>query len=514
MKLISYYADDAPLAAVLKSEVGKLDEEDLAEIRRPYVAGGKTFRECVLAYEREGKSPLKEKLKAFREYFEKIRLLSELKSACEILRTVMKDTGLDLEIAAMPLGRLRLERVEAFLSKSVAGGKALSVNEFLKRIEQDSKEMTFAPKGGAETVKVMTIHASKGLEFPIVILCGLSRAFSRQDRVGEVLIGRDFGIALKSYDEQTKTCYETVARDYLKEKIKIDGIKEEARIFYVALTRAKCRLHLVCDGKIKSEPSAYDCVSAKSYADFLCEKDMKTLRYDRNELAAIEKRDAEKVFVGEGRKALADKILSEIAYKYPYPADAKLKVKSAVTKIAEDSAGKPLPPLSDEDLSQKYGANAEKGTAYHKFMQYCDFSADAQSEIERLTESGILSADEAELLSADALKKVLALDLFKTLGGYKIYREQPFTAFFTPSEIGAVGESGKTLVQGVIDLLAINGNEAIIIDYKTSRRSAKRLAEDYAVQLDLYAKAVERVLKLKVKAKIIINLLSGEISNA
>ena len=515
LKLISYYADDAPLAAALKSEIGKLDDEDLAEIRRPYVGGNKTFAECVALYEKDGNSPLKEKLTAFREYFEKIRLLAEFKGADEILTQILKDTGLDLEIAAMPLGEVRLQRVESFIAESVVGGKALSVNEFLKRIETDSKDMNFAPKGGADTVKVMTIHASKGLEYPIVIIAGISRAFSRQDRVGEILSDRSFGLALKAYDEEKKTCYETVARDFLKEKNKTDGIKEEARVFYVAMTRAKCKLHLVCDGKIKDEPSVYDFVSANSYADFLCTRDMKTVRHDRAALCATEKQEASKVFVGEGRQPLADKILAAISFNYPFAGDTALKIKSAVTKIAEDSAGAPAPALADEEPAySKFGSSAEKGTTYHKFMQYCDFDRDAKSELARLVKENVLSAEEEKLLNASALETVLSLDVIKRLNGYTLYREQPFMAFFAPNEIGENGENGKTLVQGVIDLLAVKGDEAIIIDYKASRRSAAQLVNDYAVQLDLYAKAVERTLGLKVKDKIIINLLSGETATA
>ncbi|MBO4323592.1 MAG: UvrD-helicase domain-containing protein, partial [Clostridia bacterium] len=285
MKLISFYADDAPLAATLTSAVGKLDEEDLAEIRRPYSRRDKSFADCVSLYEKEGENAaLREKLKNFREYFEKIRLLSEFTGAGEILARVMKDTGLDLEINGMPLGEMRIGRVEKFLSESVVGGKPLSVNEFLKRIEYSPKDLTLSPKGGENTVKVMSIHASKGLEFPVVIVAGLKKNFSSESRKGEILFDRGLGFALKSYDEENKTCSETLIRQYFKEKIKLDAIKEEARIFYVATTRAKCRLHLIADCDIQEEFSHFSLLSAGKFADFICKRDMPVVYHDREEL--------------------------------------------------------------------------------------------------------------------------------------------------------------------------------------------------------------------------------------
>ena len=510
LKLIAFYADDAPLCASLKSAIGNFGEEELAEIRRPYPREI-SFLECSLKYETEGENPsIRRKLKNFREYFEKIRLISEFTGAGEILSRIMKDTGLDIEIASMPLGSFRIERVEKFIKESFVSGKALTVNEFLQRIEVAGSDMTISPKGGEDTVKVMSIHASKGLEFPVVIVAGLKRNFSIKDRIGEVLSDRKFGIALKSYDEESKTSSETLVRQYFKEKLRLDAIKEEARIFYVALTRAKCRLHLICEAKVKDEFSPFDLFTVGKFSDFLTKGDMPIVVHDRNELSSMEKQAKKNVLIGKGSLSLEEKTFSALSYIYPYEKDEGVSVKSAVTKISESV--KPVPPVIPVEKEELYFGTSfiDKGTAYHKFMEKCDFNKDAFSEIERLLSEGILTEEQAKYLDGKALNRVLSSEVVKRLKGYELYREQPFTAYFMPSEIGQIGRDGKTLVQGVIDLLAVKEGEAIIIDYKTSGRPIEKLKETYSVQLKLYSIAVERVLKLKVKEKIIINLLNGE----
>ncbi len=188
-----------------------------------------------------------------------------------------------------------------------------------------------------------------------------------------------------------------------------------------------------------------------------------------------------------------------------------MPVKRTVTKIAEES--RPTPTY-DEDkfyLTEK-SSFIEKGNAYHKFMQYCDFSAkNANNELIRLLSQNVLSESEAAMLSIEPLEKVLSLEIFEALKSYELYREQPFIVPIAANEAGAWQSDREILVQGVIDLLAVKGDEAIIIDYKTSSHGKEQLKRDYAAQLNVYALAVEKALKLKVKEKLIINLLSGEV---
>lgn len=144
-------------------------------------------------------------------------------------------------------------------------------------------------------------------------------------------------------------------------------------------------------------------------------------------------------------------------------------------------------------------------------MQYCDFSQkNAHEEIERLSKTKKLSAAQVSLLGEEKIGAILSAKIFKDLKGYKLYREQPFVVPLPASEVSKLKTDGNILVQGVIDLLAVRGDEAIIVDYKTSHKNADALKSTYAEQLALYKKAVEKTLKLKVVRLVLFNIMSAE----
>ena len=515
LKLIVFYADDPPLVALLKSSAGGLDEADLAKIRKPYPRRqGKTFKECADDYEIHGDDEIiKSKLKNFREYFEKIRLLAEFKGAGEILTEILTEKGLDLEISAMPLGSIRMRRVERFISESVQGGKNLSVADFLKRVEDAPETLSISLTANDFAVRAMSIHASKGLEFPIVIIAGIDRRFYFDDSTAEIAISRSKGIALKSYDENEMTYSSSIARAYLKKVENYSCVKEEMRILYVAMTRAQSRLHLVSDKPIGRTVTEFDFINAKSYADFISSRDFKTVVHQKEDLKASERTKVQSALIGQGRRSLTDKILSDLKFVYPHTAATALPVKEAVTKIVMESKTETndlpfTPVLADDSIKP---VSTTEGSIYHLFMENCDFFGDSvEKQIEKMVSNGVLSEIQAATLSREKLQNTLSSPLLADIKDYDIYREQPFIAPFKASEIKEGDCEDKILVQGVIDLLAVKGDEAIVIDYKTSSSGIKTLAARYKTQLDVYAAAVEKALGLKIKGKFILNLLTSE----
>ena len=144
-------------------------------------------------------------------------------------------------------------------------------------------------------------------------------------------------------------------------------------------------------------------------------------------------------------------------------------------------------------------------------MELWDFDEkNVDNELMRQLISGELTEEQAKLLDKNTLEKIVSLPVFGETKGYKTYREQAFEAFFNADEIGYEGTKTEVLVQGVIDLLAVKGDEAIIIDYKASKRDAETLLKKYGTQLSLYKKAVEKSLKLKVKKCMLLNVFTGE----
>ena len=519
LKLIDYFADDPPLVATLKCAIGKLTDEELAKIRA-FSQGKKiSFLACVENYRQNGDSPIiKNKLEDFFRYFDEIRTLSEFWGAGELLGKIMRDTGLDLEIASKNLGKIRLARVERFLSESVANGVELSVGEFLQKIKNAESFTATSEVAGTEAVKVMSMHASKGLEYPIVIIPGLHKKFNALDDTEEILFSRKLGIAVNYYDEESKIKCSTSARTYFKQVSSLERANEEARVFYVAMTRAKSRLHLITTKQVQQKRREEDYVFTVSYTDFLSLTDMPVKLHEQTDEQNGQELESRKIVLSDGEKTLTEIIKNSLLYEYPYLVDTTLPVKSSVTAINgrqnqiskepelfKKRAVKHLDVLKQEELTKV-------GTSYHHFLEVCDFNEkNADNQLIALLNSGKLQKEEVELLDKTVISNILLLDVWQRLAPYKLYKEQPFITEFSARELYGENSDTEILVQGIIDLLAVYGGEAIIIDYKMSSHSADRLKAEYKTQLSIYKKAVEKGLKLKVSNNYILSLKTGEL---
>lgn len=510
LSLIDNFKQDLPLCSALKS-LWRITDEELAEIRvfaNDFCDGEKrrpTFYEAYKCYIENAAGELKENLCKFDGYMRRVRLLADECGAAELIERVMRECALDVRFAASPSGKQKLKRIRRFLAEA-SGAKKLTVREFLERIENSEDNFTLAETGGDDTVKIVTLHSSKGLEYPVVIIAGIERGFNFKDIQSEVLLDRKYGFAPRCYDDETKTYGETIERLFLKEIIKDNLRKEELRLFYVGLTRAKYSLILA---GVNVKPSL-DVRGAERFADFIPETVPVNYHGEDFITGAGGKRGFRKIVIGEPDEILTERIRENFAFRYPFEKETVTPLKTSVTESLKGDGEylSMLPEISETDAE----TSAEKGTAMHKFLEVCDLHAEnAESEAERLLSAGLLGQEEFDLLNIPALQKLLSSGVFSALCGSKLYREQWFLTS-CPAEL-ALGESrgGEVLLQGIIDLLAVNGNEAVIYDYKYSRKNAEALKATYAKQLKLYKYAVEKSLGLNVKAAYIISLAGAEI---
>lgn len=522
LKIIVRFADDAPLFACLKSAIGGVSEAEAAEIKRaayaaitsdtgdkPAATKKPTFADCYRWYLLSGEDEnIRNKLKNFDEYISKIRLLSGFENAGEILSRVLSETGLDLEILSQKNGEIRLSRVERFIAEAGSGENGLSVSKFLTRAESDDGDVSVGSSDGDDSVTVTSMHASKGLEYPIVILAGLGKRFNLDDTKKEILTDRYEGIALKFYDEESKRTKITLPRAAFKERARLNAIKEEMRVFYVAMTRAECKLYLVTSEPVEENDDFTSILFANKFSDFIKTKYFdKKITADDTEIGDGE--DVREVYISKDRPALTDLIRKNLSFIYPYEEDVNLPVKRAVTSLAEDAT------TDDDEMTEIRlpvdKTARERGIAYHAFLQHADsFYEDAGVLLEKIKTGKKLTDEQLALLSEEKLRKILRAPLFKEIRGYKFYKEQPFIAQMAANEISNTNATGDVLVQGIIDLLAVKGDKAIIVDYKYSKKSISHLKETYAYQLALYKKAVEKTLKLKVEKTILFNLNTVE----
>lgn len=521
LKLIDFYADDPPLVSVLKSAIGKVTEEELAQIRAFGLQNIKqvekpSFLECVEAYAKNGDDQtLKNKIVLFKDYFDRIRILSEFLGAGELLAKIMRETGLDLEIAGRNLGKIRMARVERFIAESVSQGKALSTSEFLDKILSSEGFNATSEVAGTNAVKVMSMHSSKGLEYPIVIIPGLDKVFNTQDDIQRILFSRKHGLAVYHYDEQTRERSSTLARTFFKKAAALERANEEARVFYVAMTRAKVRLHLVTTKEVKAVHKENDYLSTVNFTDFLSLKDMPVQSHAQSELSLGEDRTVKTVKLTAGKQSLIDLIYKNLTFTYPYETDVGLPLKSSVTTVNARHREEQAPVLGDARKKPHFESEEDvlaKGTAYHKFLEVCDLSnKNANNQLISLLNDGKLEKEDVKMLDPNLLDKILALPIWDKLDGYKLYREQPFLTNFTARELYGEDSDAPILIQGIIDLIAVCGDKAILVDYKTSAHTAEQLKKDYSMQLNLYKKAIEKCLNLVVENTYILSLITGEL---
>jgi ATP-dependent helicase/nuclease subunit A len=153
-------------------------------------------------------------------------------------------------------------------------------------------------------------------------------------------------------------------------------------------------------------------------------------------------------------------------------------------------------------------SDAEKGIAYHKALELIDFYGDVDTQYKMLTESGALTESDLGYLDLQKIKRILSLDIFSQVKNCKLYKEVKFCHLVNPNEIGYESTDSEILIQGIIDLIAVNGNTATLIDYKLSKiEDDSALVKKYLKQMQLYSLAIEKSLGLKITNVYLVNIL-------
>ncbi|MDD6995199.1 MAG: UvrD-helicase domain-containing protein [Candidatus Borkfalkiaceae bacterium] len=526
---------DVPMCGAMCSPAGNFTAEELAEVRLAY-PDEPFFRGACKAYAAERADGLAEKLRAFFNYFAFLRDLAAVTCADEVLTRLFADTGMEAALLARKTGKDCLKRLHYFSSLSL-DPQPLSVHEFLAKLRLMKGNTLYAQNAGENVVHVMTMHNSKGLEYPVVIVADVCDPFRGKNDRGEFVTDETLGAATKFYDVQKRVQRETLLRELIFEKKSEQERADELNIFYVALTRAKYALHVVF-GKV---PPAMNVPYAGCYAEFIpgCAFEKYLVQTSAEEAGGARKAEE---FCASFDEVTAQKIYDELTRVYPFTGGENLPVKQSATSLLSQAEAAFSSPtiegsffaddlLWDAEREEKEKTGAEKrterrdrkertelrrktGLAYHAFLQYADFSflragesvAAEKAEIERkrLRGAGLISEEYDALLKTETLVKILSNPVFagvtRAENGGRVLREANFLValpvkdvyFSDPARYGTIGEE-TTLFQGAADLLVIEEGRAHIVDYKYSMRDAADLREKYTPQLLLYRKAVAKI---------------------
>ena len=486
--------DDAALVSVLKSRIAGVDDGELLRIRRSDDKAD--FHEAAANYPTTHSDALAKKLTSAFSYMERLFVLSAVEGCGKLLSRVVEETSLAVDILKMPCGKIRMSRLERFIGGFLSGGDDIMLGDFM-----ENKAPVFEKKSalisGDDSVRIMTIHKSKGLEAPIVIVIGTNYEINGNNKCEKVLKNRSLGVAVNYYDLKEKTREKTIIRRFIEEETYLQTTYEEARLMYVALTRAEIKLYVVVEGAL-SDSAYLDPVRLK---DFFNKNDMTYVERARDELVSPTVVTQRQLLLGGADEDLVRAIERRINYSYPYENDAALSLKRTVTDVnSKERELAPAAPVVHGETDEK------RGNAYHRFLELCSLDGSlVESDVSRLVEEGKLSREDADELDDDKLKRVLALGVFDMLKGRDIYREAPFIVNVPASAVGERGD-GEVLLQGIVDLFAVRGDDVIIVDYKYSSKGEQALKATYKKQLDLYALAIERALGKHVSARFIVNV--------
>ena len=491
---------DIPLATALLSPLGGLTCDELAAIRVACKGRGRIpFRECCRLYIKFNRNELAQKLREFRVRIENLRDLAEVLTASEMIDRILEDTYLEAEYS-------KGEKLKN-IRRLAAEGEKISVSALLAKLKS-GYEISSPASAASDSIKIMTMHASKGLEFPVVIISDICATFKGKD-ANELPLDERFGFAPKCFDREQKLTSETVLRKLIKERTAREELKNELNLFYVACTRAMCNLHILAEDA--PEFNAAQVTDATSYSKLF---DLTLFDPEETEVHETEKREEQTTLIAQPDSQLYERINSRFARAYAAADSVNLPVKSSASAILK---------MGEEDavcVKQLFGGEGETGTergiAYHRFLELCDFDikdrAGIANEKESFLQSCLISEEQFELLDIDTLTEILNIPIFSKLGGAKLYREQEFLCRLPANEIMDTAASDGVLIQGAIDLLAKTDSGYKIIDYKYSHKDAQKLIETYRKQLALYKKAVALITRTdeeKIET-IIVNIFRKE----
>lgn len=558
LKVIDNPMQDIPLVSVLRSSIFNFSDNDLIEIR---LADRKsTFYEAMQKARITVETALRHKID------DTINKLNAWKSEekyiplNEFIWKLYIDTGFYNYVGLLPNGSLRQANLKLLFEKAkqyeAASFKGLfNFINFINKVKTSSKDMASAKIIGEndDVIRIMSIHKSKGLEFPIVFLASTGKKFNMQDLNNPILLHQDIGIGMQYIDSERKIEYSTLAKEAIKLKIKKETISEEMRVLYVALTRAKEKL--IITGLSRDLTKSLE-KKTKLLSNFSSEKNEKIppalvekfpsyldwleLVYEKNkeentiELHTYHKQelisklkseeneviDVKKQIEQKAQKSKMDaNTLARLKWQYKYIESSKIPTNTSVTKLKELNEEKDIEDIIDEakkkvnkhtelSITPKFMEKkhiftpAEKGTLLHLCVQKLDETKEyTRQEIEEfvrnLKDKNIISEEEQKNINTDILYKYTKSELWQELKQAKeIHKETPFYINIPATEIyDEAEENEKILVQGIIDLYYIDKNDnLILVDYKTDyvpNGDVKILEEKYKVQLGIYKKALE-----------------------
>jgi ATP-dependent exoDNAse (exonuclease V) beta subunit len=291
--------------------------------------------------------------------------------------------------------------------------------------------------------------------------------------------------------------------------MRLERMKEEMRLLYVAVTRATYSLHLTFEGNSDQRKTVF--LGAEKFTDYIPQIIPASIRTVSDMDFTEIRHGIRRVYVTDCDKNIENKIKENLSFTYAYNEDTILPLKSNVTAATAlaNADGKYTHVLFDDEST----TNVENGIIAHKLLENYDFFSNKTvfEQAKILVNDGCLSEEELEKINLNRISTALNSSEFCVSPRAELFREKAFLVGVEAKEIFGGNSLEQVVLQGVIDLLIVEGKTATIVDYKYSSLDKPSLKDKYSKQLSLYAYAVEKVLNIKVSKKIVVNLFTGDV---
>lgn len=538
LSIIDNKKQDVPLIGVLHSEVFRFSIEDLIDIRIEFKR--RPFYQALMDYAQDGaKDQLKEKCQRALEKISYWKVLSASMPLDKFIWELLMGSGYYIAAGALPGGVQRQANLRSLVDKAVVYQKDQSCSLFnfinyINAVKQEKVQMGQVKLVGEndDLVRIMTIHKSKGLEFPVVILATMSKG---TNHVGDkVTFHKDYGIGLPLVNYQEHWKKSTILERVIRDQNRKEELEEQIRVLYVALTRAKDKLILL------GSPTNFETFQTNvgsgiigygSYMDMVAAmaNTWDAIKKVIHESSAISKRYMVKkrklgqvleLFQNQEHikdQGLAEEIAARINFKYPYEDALDLKNKFSVSELNANNeqdeykyvAKKPAFAMEE----RKYTA-AQRGTIYHAVMEHLPFSQMGQGKekdrslvlqtIDEMVQSEILSSEDGKQVYVNNILAFFESHIGKRAAAAdkagKLSKEKAFTYAMEMD-----GE--KVMVQGIIDCFFEEDGKLVLLDYKTNyvdktkdlEEEKERIRAAYQTQMAIYEKALAEGKAMEVK---------------
>ena len=538
LRVIDNRRQDIPLISVLRA-IGGFTVEDLIGLRTQVEPKPETCFESLVLL-RYQDTDLGRKAAAFLARLETYRREAGLLPLEEFLAYLLEDTGYYACVGVLPGGAQRQANLDALLAKARQLKGRADLYGFLQFMSRaaDTADLGRAQVGAADVVRILSMHGSKGLEYPVVILGGLGKGFNRKNSREDLLLDSALGLGLRCAQERTRIRRDPVFRRAILQKQWRQQLAEEMRILYVGMTRARERLILLgCakEARERIEQAQQQNIvlpavagAAGSFLDWLLplsaqQPEILPLCYHTRE---------EAMACGEQAHALAQQgeeagfyalLQQRFAWRYPY--EAAIQVPSKVSVSALERLGEQQIQLCDAPQFQQETAGlsaAAKGTATHLFLSLLPLCW-PQGELmgwlagqrDGFVAQKRMAKSQAQAVDLGAVARFLNSPLGKRLGqASRVEREMEFSVFSAADDLLGENTTEPVLLQGVIDCCFVEQGSWILLDYKTDYvapgADLRQAAQAHAGQVALYAQALEALTHVPVARRYIVFLRGGE----